>query len=142
VAETADLDRRLDNAIFDERQRELDEIAARESPVAPGLDREGMPHLTGVVGRMEAQSRHRLSPRRNRWADVAKFDERAAEYDAGRNEVVARLTPLQLDLANVANTDAQRLSDWLSGGEQDPRPESVRPALESRSPSCSARPTP
>jgi hypothetical protein len=87
--------------ILDEQQRELDAIAAKESPVAPGFDREGMPPLTGVVGslaEMETQSRHRLSPRRNRWEDVARFDERAAEYDARRTEVVARLTPLQLEL--------------------------------------------
>src|SRR5919198_1472525 len=33
LAESADLDRRLDNAIIDEHQRELDAIAAKASPV-------------------------------------------------------------------------------------------------------------
>jgi hypothetical protein len=95
LLESGDFDRRLDNAILDENQRELDAIAAKESPVAPGLDRTGMPELRGVGGlaELEQQTRHRLSPRRNRWADVAKFDERAAEFDARRTEVVSRLTP-------------------------------------------------
>jgi hypothetical protein len=34
--------------------------------------------------------------------------------------------------ANAANTDAQRLSDWIGGGEKGTRPESVRPALEEK----------
>jgi excisionase family DNA binding protein len=133
LAESADMDKRLDDAIPDERQRHLDELASKESPVAPGFDRDGMPPLTGVVGslaELETQSRHRLSPRRNRWADVAAFDERAAEFDARRTEVMSRLTPLQIELGNSSNLDAQALSNWLSGGEKGPRPESVRPALE------------
>jgi hypothetical protein len=44
--------------------------------------------------------------------------------------IVARLAPVELELANAANTDAPALSDWLSGAEPGPRAESVRPAFE------------
>ena len=57
-------------------QRDLD-AAVRPSPVAPGMDREGAPPLSELAT-LEQEARHRLSPRKNPWRDVAEFDERVA----------------------------------------------------------------
>jgi hypothetical protein len=91
----ARISKAIDRA-FDNLQRDI-EAKTRPSPVAPGLDREGMPPLSGVVGslaELEEQSRRRFSPRRNRWGDVRAFDDRVAEYERRRGEIGERLEPL------------------------------------------------
>jgi hypothetical protein len=96
------------------------------------MDREGMPPMTGIGGlaALEDQARHRLSPRKNRWSDVAKFDQRVAELEARRSEIQARLQPLHDQLSNATNTDAQAVATWIANGERGDRPESMEPALK------------
>jgi hypothetical protein len=118
--------------VWDLRQRNLD-AKARPWPVAPGLDREGMPPRSGEVGslaELEEQSRRRFSPRRNRWGDVRAFDDRVAEYERRRVEIGARLEPLQHRLANADETAADAIAAWLAAGERGQRPQSVKPRLE------------
>jgi hypothetical protein len=127
----ARISKAIDRA-FDNLQRDI-EAKTRPSPVAPGLDREGMPPLSGVVGslaELEEQSRRRFSPRRNRWGDVRAFDDRVAEYERRRGEIGERLEPLQHQLAHADQTDADGIAAWLAGGEKGPRPQSVKPRLE------------
>jgi hypothetical protein len=114
------------------QQKRLDEIANKRSPVAPGLDREGMPEMNGVGGlaELEEQTRRRFSPRKNRWAEVRAFDDRVAEYERRRAEISARLDPLQHQLALADQTDADALADWIANDERGEKPESVKPRLE------------
>jgi hypothetical protein len=113
------------------QQKRLDEIANKRSPVAPGLDREGMPEMNGVGGlaELEEQTRRRFSPRKNRWAEVRSFDDRVAEYERRRVEIAARLEPLQHKLALADQVDADALAEWISG-EKGEKPQSVKPQLE------------
>jgi hypothetical protein len=118
--------------IIEKQQQRLDEIANKRSPVAPGLDREGMPELTGVVGsleELEENSRNRFSPR-SAPPDVTAFDARVAELDARREEVTARLVRLRHKLANAPQADADAIAHWIAGGEKGARPASCKPALE------------
>jgi hypothetical protein len=100
--------------------------------IASGMDREGMPPMTGIGGlaQLEEQARHRLSPRKNRWGDVARFDQRVAALEARRSEIQARLQALHDQLANATNTDAEALAAWIANGERGDRPESREPALK------------
>jgi hypothetical protein len=117
--------------ILDLHQADLDEIA-RPGLIASGMDREGMPPMTGIGGlpQLEDYARRRFSPRKNRWKDVVEFDRRVAELEARRSEIQARLQPLHDQLSNATNTDAEAVAGWIDKGEHGDRPESVEPALK------------
>jgi ethanolamine utilization microcompartment shell protein EutL len=117
--------------LVERQQQRLDAIAAKRSPVAPGLDREGMPELRGIGGlaELEEDARNRFSPR-SAPPDIAAFDARVAQLDARREEVAARLAPLRVQLANADQADADAIAAWLGNGEKGPRPPAVKPALE------------
>jgi hypothetical protein len=113
-------------------QQRLDGIAAKPSPVAHGADVQGMPEMNGVGGlaELETQSLRRWSPRRNHWAEVRAFDDRVAQYERRREEISARLDPLQREFALADQVDADMVAEWIADGEKGSRPESVKPALE------------
>jgi hypothetical protein len=115
------------------QQADLDELAAKAAPIAPGLDRTGMPPMHGAVenlAELETQARHRFSPRKNRWKEISEFDLRASELDSRRTEIAARSQEAHTQLANAHTTDADALARWIANGERGDRPESVRPHLE------------
>jgi hypothetical protein len=117
--------------ILDSQQERLDELAA-PAMIASGMDREGMPPMAGIGGlaQLEDQARHRLSPRKNRWKDVAGFDQRVGELEARRSEIQARLQPLHDELSNATSADAQAVAAWITNGKRGDRPGSIEPALK------------
>jgi hypothetical protein len=120
------------NRIIGTRQKQLDAIANRPSPIAYGADRTGMPEMNAVGGlaELEKQTARRWSPRKNRWAEVRQFDDKVAEYERRRAEISDRLDPLQHQLALADQTDADAVAEWIANGGKGFRPESVKPQLE------------
>jgi hypothetical protein len=72
----------------------------------------------------------RLSPLRNRWPAVARFDERVGELARRRGEIANEINDLRERVIDATNADRQALADWtLNGGD---RPLPTVPALEER----------
>jgi hypothetical protein len=106
---------------------------ARPAPVAAGTDREGMPEMTGIGGLAEIEQnvRRRFSPRRNRWRDVARFDERAGELERRQADVTRQLNELQTTAANAPGADADALAAWHLN-PKGAKPEPTEPRLRER----------
>lgn len=72
----------------------------------------------------------RLSPRRNRWRDIAAFDERVAELERRRTEIAAQIADLHTRAQTAAATHEEQLAAWFAAGSTKDRPVSEVPALE------------
>lgn len=94
---------------------------------AEAIDRAGLPQN---LFEAERNVWYRIGPFRDRWLDVRKFNERAAELEQRQAEVHRRIAELGEQLLNAPGRDAQALSAWQLAGEQGPRPEPERPRIE------------
>jgi hypothetical protein len=121
-----------------DRERQLDaaEQAAAKAAAAtpphrrepfPGVDRAGMP---ADLLAAETNAFRRLSPRRNRWPELVKFDERVAELELRGREAGGRLSELRERIARAPQQDADRFAAWEVNGRKAPRPEPQAEALE------------
>jgi hypothetical protein len=105
----------------------LDAHAARlrENQVE-AIDRAGLPADLVAV---ETNVWKRLSPTRNRWPEIAEFDQRVAELEMRQAAKADELRELRdLEIAAPA-ADADRLATWQLDGEQGPRPEPDLPTI-------------
>src|SRR5829696_10478650 len=86
----------------------------------------------------------RLSPRRNRWRDVAEFDERIAKLEQRQADIGREIGELEERLRQAPAAHEQRLAEWIAAGERGDRPLSEAPELErySRSGAPTSRPSP
>jgi hypothetical protein len=72
----------------------------------------------------------RLSPLRDRWPEVRKFDERVAALEMRQAAVAEELRQLQ-DRARLApDADAARLAEWELGDREGDRPRPSLPGIE------------
>ena len=71
----------------------------------------------------------RLSPARNRWPEIATFDERVAELEMRQAAKADELRELRDREIAAPATDADRLATWQLNEEQGPRPEPELPAI-------------
>lgn len=88
--------------------------------------------LSDALHRAERIARHRLSPRRDRWAEVARFDDRVEQLEARHGELANELNAVRERLPSAQSEFQASLSDWLASGQKGPRPQSPVPALEER----------
>jgi len=98
-----------------------------KAPFSGLVDRNGLPE---DLSSAETSALRSLSPRRNRWPEVARFDERVAELQQRQTKITEELTELRerLRLAPAADRDA--LADWLATGEKGARPEASTLKIE------------
>ena len=78
----------------------------------------------------ETSALRSLSPRRNRWPEVAAFDERVTEFRQRQAEINAELADLRERLRTAPAADTEALAEWQLDGQKEPRPEPQVPALE------------
>lgn len=71
----------------------------------------------------------RLSPARNRWPEIAAFDERVAELEMRQAAKADALRELRDREIAAPAMDADRLATWQLDGEKGPRPEPELPAI-------------
>ena len=95
---------------------------------AIGLDHEGMPPIQHLAS-LEEQSRHRLSPRRQMWPELQKFEERLAELEGRHRDTIAALGVAKGKLRDVDRADAAALTRWEIDGRQGEKPAPEKPAL-------------
>jgi hypothetical protein len=72
----------------------------------------------------------RLSPARNRWPEIAAFDERVAELEMRQTEKAAELRELRDREIAAPAADADRLATWQLDGEKGPRPDPELSAIK------------
>jgi hypothetical protein len=84
------------------------------------------PNLTAV----QESVWKRLSPRRNLWPEVLKFDERVAELEMRHAAKADELRELRDREIAAPAEDADHLATWQLDGEHGPRPEPELPALQ------------
>jgi len=114
-----------------EQDREAARLAGRVAAVADRLrpnqaeaiDQAGLPADLVAV---ETNVWSRLSPARNRWPEIAAFDERVAELEMRQAAKADELRDREI-AAPAADTD--RLATWQLDGEKGPRPEPELPGI-------------
>jgi len=79
----------------------------------------------------EQNALRRMSPFRNRWPEVAKFDERAAALEMRQGAVANELRELHERTQAAPAADAEALADWELQGRDGARPESSLPSIKS-----------
>jgi hypothetical protein len=90
------------------------------------------PQHDGIESRMlseEQSALRRLSPIRNRWPDLAKFDERTRRITERRAERTQRIGELQEQIRAAETSDKEALATWTFETSK-PRPQPTVPALE------------
>jgi hypothetical protein len=70
------------------------------------------------------------SPRRLRWKEIAKYDQRIAEVDRHQRELSEEAQRVAEELRVAPERDGDKLSTWQLTGRKGPKPESTVPALE------------
>jgi hypothetical protein len=99
-----------------------------------GDDHTGMPPADASVPANLATIEHnalwRLSPQRNRWPEIAEFDDRVAELEQRRAALSAELADLHQRQQAAPMADAERLAAWQLDGQKGPRPEPQLPAID------------
>jgi len=93
------------------------------------IDRAGLP--ADLVA-TEANVWKRLTAGRNRWPEIAAFDERVAELEQRQAAVADELRELRDRELAAPATDAERLAAWHLEAEKGPRPEPELPAVKER----------
>ena len=88
--------------------------------------------LSDALHRAERIARHRLSPRRDRWSEVARFDERVERLEARHGELTNELNAMREQVPAAEAEYQAALSAWLASGQQGVRPQSPVSALEER----------
>ena len=97
----------------------------RESQ-AEAIDRAGLPADLVAV---ESNVWKRISPARNRWPEIAAFDERVAELEMRQTAKADELRELRDREMAAPALDADRLATWQLDGEHGPRPEPELPTI-------------
>lgn len=88
--------------------------------------------LARLMQGAETIARFRLSPRRDRWAEVAAFDDRVGELEGRHGSLMNELTATREQLPVAAAEHEQALALWYADGAKGARPESAVPMLEAR----------
>jgi hypothetical protein len=118
----------------DERIRALEaKTALREEAERPdqvsASDRQGLPDHPIVI---EESVWKRFSPFRNRWPEVAQYDQRAGELELREQEIRAELQAARDREQQAPVEHADALARWELGGRKTRRPEPELPAIVCR----------
>lgn len=99
-------------------------------PPAPIDPRDPRSEVYRELAAMEPGVLALLSPVRNRWPDIGKFDGQVNELEQRRAQLVTDLQAVRLQVVGAIDADKQALADWtLAGGR---RPEPSAPKLQRR----------
>jgi len=90
------------------------------------------PDFARTLATEEASALRRLSPARNRWREIAKFDAQTAELEQRRATLAAELLELEQRQIDAPAKHAQALAEWQLAGAKGSRPESEQPAIDAR----------
>lgn len=105
-------------------------VAAEAKKLRPPDGRSPASAMYRQLASEEQSSLARLLPRRNRWSDVAAFDEKVVGLEDIRRRLAAEREHLTVQHQGAENIDRQALADWhLNGGR---RPTPTAPALAAR----------
>jgi len=89
--------------------------------------------LARIMQGAEAIARFRLSPRRDRWAEIAAFDARVDELEGRHGAVMSEIAAVREQLPAVEAEYQLTLAAWHAAhGQKGDRPESTVPALTTR----------
>jgi len=102
--------------------------AAQSIPVPPPPDSRDDPNFALLTG-PEQSWWARLSPRRNRWADVAAVDVRIADLDRAQQALHDQLADLHQRRQTADADHAARLAPWMAD-PQGERPQNEAQALD------------
>jgi hypothetical protein len=80
----------------------------------------------------ETSALRRLSPTRNRWREIAKFDAQTVELEQRRATLAAELLELEQRQIDAPNRHAQALAEWHLASAKGPRPESELSTIDAR----------
>ena len=92
------------------------------------------PHREMVQGfsAQEQSAFLRVGPKRNRWRDLDRFEERLTGLEQRRQELVGEIAAARAELDQEPGRHSSVLADWLAAGRQGERPASRVPELEHR----------
>jgi hypothetical protein len=79
----------------------------------------------------ESNALRRMSPRRNRWPELAELDRRADEISIRRQRLVDRIAELEQEIAQATVTDREALAGWAVK-QKGARPQPTVPGLEAK----------
>jgi hypothetical protein len=72
----------------------------------------------------------RIGPRRNRWRDLAAFDNELVEIEQRRAALLEEIAALNMQLQDEPARHTAALAAWMEAGEQDERPASRAAELQ------------
>jgi hypothetical protein len=116
-----------------ERDRELvlTEIAAANyEPKTPAGRR--YPNSLPQILTEEQSALRRLSPRRSRWPELARFDEQVGEIEGHIRELSEQSQRVNEQLMTVEREDADSHAAWLLAGSEGDQPAPQKPLLEAQ----------
>jgi hypothetical protein len=129
----SNLDRELTNAIaaLDGRENDLARrVGVIEAKVTTNQVEAVAQHgLPADLVATETNAWRRLSPTRNRWPELTRFDERVAELEQRQAQKAEELRELRDREMAAPAADSDRLATWQLEGEEGPRPEPELPAI-------------
>jgi hypothetical protein len=116
---------------LDKREGQLDDrVGAIEAKVRTDQVETIREHgLPADLVATETNVWRRMSPARNRWPEIAAFDEDVAKLEMRQAAKAAELRELRDREIAAPATDADRLATWQLDGEKGPRPEPELPAI-------------
>jgi hypothetical protein len=109
----------------------LDHYSTRSDNIRPavGLDRSGMPPLAQLV-HYERLSKFRWSPRRNRWQDIAEFDQKIDERLAQQQNAETNASRFTSNSRAPTSATPPRTPHGSANAATAPRPD--RPSRSSK----------
>lgn len=122
----------IDAAAFAKKQAAKAEDAADPAKVAQRKQAEQNRRTKIELLSQEKSALARLNPRRNRWPELRKIDERIGNLELRRGTVSDELQALRDQFANALNADRSMLAGWTLAGAVGAKPQPSAPALEQR----------
>jgi len=118
------------------RAAELAQKFAQEAKPPPPDPRSGP--AFELLRRGEGSALARISPRRNRWPDLQRIDERVAEIDQEQARASAELQEVRERRQGADTRHQSELANWLAAGQPRERPVPEAAELDERSARLSA----
>lgn len=88
--------------------------------------------IAAEMARQEQSTLLRVGPKRNRWRDLQRFDERLAAVDRRQAEVRAQLEEVKREREAEPAAYKAAIADWLQAGEKGEKPTSRLEELDRR----------
>jgi hypothetical protein len=110
-------------------QREAKKAAAAKQDIDTRFPTEHEQMVQALAGREQA-ALLRIGPKRNRWTDLAAFEDELAEIEQRRTALLEEIGALNLQVQEEPARHTAALASWMETGEQGERPASRIPELQ------------